>query len=27
VAGNVVGPIVNAGNVATSDNPHANYEY
>jgi len=25
--GNVVGPIVNAGNVATSSNPHANYEY
>jgi hypothetical protein len=26
-AGNTVGPIVNSGNIATSDNPHANYEH
>ncbi|TWT46100.1 hypothetical protein RAS1_25470 [Phycisphaerae bacterium RAS1] len=27
VVGNTVGPIVNAGNIGTSDRPHANYDY
>ena len=27
VSGNTVGPIVNSGNIASSSNPHANYEF